>query len=227
MKNAGLEILRYHEVFNKKEYDYLMSLPKLEKNIVVGKFLKTNKEANEVLMETFIEIRKLFFEMNNLSDDDVLSIKKDAIFLINKFPTKLELNEFFKFVPKNTYDSYILINNREHYYNSENDILDVKGYPKEIKDKQKDFMFKFLKECMRLKLINNEKELFRKLIVFKDDFINNSLDKEYYRDLIEGNFIIKIFGVLYGRENIDESMIELCIKNNNLNFIIELINKIL
>lgn len=227
MKNAGIEILRFNDIIKEKDYDYLMSLSKLQRNVVVGKFLRENSDVNSLLMEGFIEVRRAFFETNNIDDDDVLSIKKDAIFLINKTPKQTKLNEFFEFRPKNNYNSYILINNKEHYYSSNEDKLDVKGYAKGIYENQKDYLFKFLKECLELKLNNNDTELFRKLILFKDDFISRNLDNEFYRDIITNKFNVKIFDTYYIRESIDDEFKNHCEINNNLNFIIEIINKLL
>lgn len=228
MKNAGLSIIYHNNILSKKDYDYLMSLDKLEKNVKVGKFLRDNPDINNFLMEEFINIREIFFDLNSIKEEEVLSIKKDSITLINKFPNYLIIDDFYEFRNKGSYKSYININNKEHYLDNSNNLLITKGYSQEIKDSHNKYLFNFIKKCLKYKIINNEDQLFEYCIKFKDDFIKFNLNKEYYLDIINSKYLFKIFDKIYYLDDIDEELNkkDLFI-NNNLSFIIECINKIL
>ena len=104
MKNGGISILYHKNILSQDDYDYLMNdLNKQERNITIGKWLKDNSDITPELMNGFKEARELFFEMNNIKDSEVLSIKKDAIFLIGKSIDIEQVNEDYLFRKKNEY----------------------------------------------------------------------------------------------------------------------------
>jgi hypothetical protein len=226
MSNAGINILRYNNVFSQEDYDRLNSMGKLEKNILVGKFLKNNPQISEALMNEFINIRKELFEANDIGDDDILSIKKDAVFVINKKMDNLKLNEFYEFQEKNRYDSYISIDGKEFYHKPER-IFDVKGFSKSVKKFHEDWLFKKVEEFVYLDGMNEKDLLFQQLIEFKYDFLNRDLPKEYYFDVVAGNYLFNANEKMLYLEDISEDLKEYCFINNNLNFIVNLINTIL
>jgi hypothetical protein len=182
-------------------------------------------------MECFQDIRRIFFEENNIENSNILSIKKDAIFLINKVPIKTNFLDNCVFIKKNEYSSYINICGKEFYYDINNNSLDIKKIPKEVVKMQKDYLFKFVAECLKLKCLGQNEELFIKMLEFKNDFINFNLDINYYRSLENNNIMLqsKTGRLTYQVINVDE--INNIIKdflpiNNNLSFIIEFIKNI-
>lgn len=233
MKNAGLSILKHEELISEEEYNILMNkYEKQERNIIVGKFLGKNEDISIELMKGFQRARQEFFDINNINESDILSIKKDAIFLINCIPDVEQVNEDYLFRLKNEYTSYINIRQKEFYYSIFNDKLDIKGFDKEIIDNQKDYLFKFLKECLKLDADGMNDKLFIKLLEFKNDFLEKKLPKEYYRDISTNSYLFA-----YRKNNLNFlSMKEIddntfrnpfLYLDNNLNFIIELISNLL
>jgi hypothetical protein len=227
MVNAGINILRHNNIFSQEEYDQLNSMDKLEKNILVGKFLKNNPDISDALMNEFINIRKELFDRNGITDDDVLSIKKDAIFVINKKIHDLELNEFYQFQEKNKYIGYMNIDNKEFYYDMTKRRLDIKGFSKHIKEFHKDYLFKELEELMYLDLSDEKNMVFEKLIQFKYNFVTKELPKEYYYDIQQGKYLFETIGQMFHLEDIDDDLKKICFINNNLNFILKIIKTIL
>jgi hypothetical protein len=227
MVNAGINILRYNNIFTQEEYDQLNSMEKLEKNVVVGKFLKNNPDISDALMNEFINVRKELFERNDINDDDVLSIKKDAIFVINKKMTNLQLNEFYQFQEKNKYIGYMNIDNKEFYYDMVKRRLDIKGFSKHIKEFHMNYLFKELEELMYLDLSDEKNMVFEKLIQLKYNFVTKELPKEYYYDILQGKYLFETIGQMFYLEDIDDDLKKICFINNNLNFILKIIKNIL
>lgn len=227
MVNAGINILKHNNVFTQEEVDKLNSMSKLEKSIKVGKFLKKNPNINEALMDEFIKIRKELFEKNGIEDDDILSIKKDAIFVINKKLNHLQLNDDYIFKEKNKYSSYMYIDGKEFYYDSKRKELDVKGYSKVVKEHHKDYLFKDLAELIYFDTNGDKDSAFKKLIELKHDFVQRELPIEYYLDITQGTYVFELAGNMFGLDNIDESLKQQCNISNNLNFIIRMINILL
>jgi hypothetical protein len=227
MVNAGINILHHHGVFNDEEYKKLNEMDKLSKNIMVGKFLKNNSDINEALMNEFVLIRKELFESNGINDDDILSIKKDAVFVINKKLTNLKLNDDYEFKEKNKYVAYINLDRKEFYYNIENREFDIKGYSKFIKNFHKNYLFKELEEIIYLDINNEKNMVFEKLIQFKYDFVERNLDNGYYLDLTQEQYLFQTIGQIFGLNVMDDNLKKYCFINNNLGFILKIINTIL
>ena len=227
MVNAGMNILFRNGVFTEEEYNQFNQMKKLEKNILVGKFLKKHPDINEALINEFIVIRKELFESNGIKDDDILSIKKDAVFVINKKLSNLELNEHYMFKEKNKYIAYINIDKKEFYYNIERRNFDIKGYSDFIKKFHKDYLFKTLEELIYLDINNEKNMVFEKLIQFKYNFLEKQMEKGYYLDLVQERYIFESIGQMFGLNDINDELKPYCFINNNLNFILRVINILL
>lgn len=221
--SAGLNILHHLNIIDDEDYIILSNIEKDKRNYLIGLFLRENSENNDIMMKEFIQIRKDFFIENKIEDEDVLAIKKDAVFLIDKKARNNIIDTDFTFNLKNDYDCYLNIDNTEFYYNLKKDLLDVKGFNKEAKETQKDYFLKTIKYLIRNDFNNMKEKNFEFLINFKDNFLNFKLDKNFYRDLKTNLFTIKIKNNLLGIEHIDDNTLEKLFINYNLNFINNLI----
>lgn len=227
IKRAGLNILRNTNTITEEKYQEFLKMDKREADIIIGKWLRKHPEVSELMMNTYIEIRKRFFELNNITDDDdILSIKKDAIFVINHKCFHLEIDGY-EFVLKNKFNSYAYINNYEFYYGKNKDNIVVKGMNHESVIDQKLYFIKLIKDLMRLDSIGKYDEMFELLVDFKDDFIMNKLELPYYKDIITNQYQFNMGGVLVGRDTIDEKIICNIFKNGNLNFLNNIIKTFL
>lgn len=225
MKEAGFNLLKRINTFNNEELVYLESLTKEKRTIAIGKYLKNHPNVNKILMEEFVKARKVFFELNNISDNEVLSIKKDAIFLINKKCAYTKIDNYIEFRPKHNYTTFINISNNEFYFNSYTKELDVKGLPEESKKHHQDYLFKELKKFLLLDSKGERKLLIEELLYFKNDFVCNNLEDGYYFDIYKGSYLINLFSsYIIGIDVSTPELRELFVVKNNLNFIIELIS---
>lgn len=228
MSNAGINILLTHGKFTKEFVDYLNTLDKLTKNITVGKILQEHPDWNKLMMEEFIKIRGEFMYLNNLEDSDILSIKKDAIFVINKKPKILQVHENYIFREKGVYDTYLNVRNKEFYINIEKGTYDVKGFSKKVVDIQEDCFIDFIITCTLLDKEDRFK-LYQHIKNFRNDFLEYKLDKEFYYDLEEDGYKYK-----YNKESIvfivsptPPEDITLCNIDNNYKYILEVINTLI
>ena len=143
MKAGGYSILKRKGCLSKGEIDYLENCPKLARNIYLGNKLKENKELMQIQMDGFTEARQMFFEANNIKDSSVLTIKKDAIFLIKDIPYITELDGL-EFKLANTYNSYYYLNNKEFYYTTKTNNIDIKGINDIILEQHRNYILKDL-----------------------------------------------------------------------------------
>ena len=127
MTKANISILLQQNIINQEEFDRLASLPGKDRKIEVGLMQKHNPELIKVLDKGFQEARRNLVSSNSIQDNEIISIKKDALFV-----TRLLQNTRFgniSFVAKNRYNLMINIPSpikMEIYYAS-NGKIDIKG----------------------------------------------------------------------------------------------------
>jgi hypothetical protein len=181
MKSGGYTILKKYGEFTDKEIEYLDSLPKYERNVWIGNRIREKKHLSSVLMEGFTEARRLFFEANDVRDSEVLSIKKDALFLIN-YPAIHTNIDGFEFQHKNSYSSYYLLNGKEFYYKGKSQELDIKGIGDEVMKDHEEFFIRDLKNIFTLAEKGNTEYLIRYLRRYRDNYLSKRLPVQTYRE---------------------------------------------
>ena len=105
IKSANISIARYYNLLPKETIDHLSTLNKQDRVIQVGKIQRDDKIFNEELNNGFEYMRRNLFLFNDIEDDDVLSVKKDAVFIIDKILLYTKFDEL-EFAQKNSYTSY-------------------------------------------------------------------------------------------------------------------------
>lgn len=185
IRKANINILYKNGILSEKDYNFLLQSPRDVRQYVIGNMQK-DENINNTLMKGFKECRKLFIECNYLEESDILSIKKDAIFVINKIPKYCKFDNI-EFVNKNVYTSYISFFNKrlELYYSSGKtniEKIDVKGISdNNLKYHEKymlDFLY-FVFEMIENDGLENTILCFNR---FYDDYINKRLEIGYYRN---------------------------------------------
>ena len=101
LSKANINVLRTKNIIDQKTYEYLYNSERMVRQVYVGKLCK-DKRVSDALKEGILEAKRLLFEANDIKDYEVLSIKNDAVFLLNKIP-KIRDFGLLHFVPKNKY----------------------------------------------------------------------------------------------------------------------------
>ena len=102
MKRAGLNLIKEFKLLPENLILELEDMPKKDADIKIGKLQIKDKEFSKNLEKAFTDVMNHFLEVNNIDKEfDVLSIKKDACFVINKKITQSTCGEYIKFIPKN------------------------------------------------------------------------------------------------------------------------------
>ena len=232
IEDGGFSILKYKELLPKEFEKYLSSIPKQQRHREVGKYVSKHRDISIELIEGFKDVRERFYELNELDDSDILSIKKDAIFLIDK---KVEIEEFntFNFRMKNKYSSYINLSGIEFYYSTWNDTLDIKGISGEVLEFHKDYMIDAIKDVIKLSESMDKRNILKILRRFRGEYINLNLPVEFYKELSSNSFYrykndLQLGDRKFGTDVASDDMRELLnINYNYINFILPLINIII
>jgi len=227
MKSAGMNILYELGYINEEKFKQLKSMNKYKRNVEIGLMLRKNRDMNEALIKGFEYARQMFIVNNNIQDHEILSIKKDAIYVINKLVTNLDVTDNIKFVKKKEYDTYINIMNREHYINLQQNDIDVKGYREGVFEHHINYMIKFLYDIIKMDSQMDKESIVEELTIFKHRYITFDLPRGYYKDIINNKYIIDMEFDTLTIDNIGESNKEILNYNVNLKFILEVINALL
>ena len=132
ISSAGYNISKLYKLLTPKQEAKLDKLSKKDRHYQIGWYQRHDREYAKRLKDAFVDIRRRFFEANDIQDQDVLSIKKDAIFMLRSVDkTKFDNVEFKE---KNFYTTFIHLDRSispknidlELYYDSMKGV-DVKG----------------------------------------------------------------------------------------------------
>jgi hypothetical protein len=173
IESAGLNILR--NTIGEKRYLQLSILPKQERNVAIGKMIQKDPNLADIQREGFINIRKWFLKENNIADNDIISVKKDALF-ITKVCHNLE-HSGLSFRVKNVYTSYIRFRGNVEVYHSDGR-LDIKGLGEYAESVHLPYMTKFIQESLQ-SFENKDRRYIRKTMKFLDEYRRGELS-EYY-----------------------------------------------
>lgn len=221
MKSAGFNIIKKFNLLDDNKISHLESLPKEKRQVTIGMYQKNNKAFAEELNAKFVEMRKLFFDANSLLDDDVLSIKKDAI-----ITTKRCYNTIFdnvEFAEKHIYTSYYYLSKYELYVGPTK--IDFKGISDDKLKYHEDYMLDFLFRLFKLIETGSRKQIISNLIQFADYYKRRELDIGYYRELNSDSLFRlnrTFIGDLVGAQQV-ENVDNIDISYNYMKFIVPLI----
>lgn len=181
MKSAELSMIKQYGALDSDTILLLESLPKLERNIKIGKIKKNNKTLVNEMNDGYKHYRRLFMESNQLTEDDIISVKKDAIFTTKQ--CKYVDFDLIKFDEKNKYTSYYYfpsISRIELYYNKNK--LDVKGIRDENLEGHRDYMCSFFSRYAYMNEMVSKTNLIKFINEFSYFYRTRQLDVNYYRE---------------------------------------------
>lgn len=180
MQEAGFNIMKRFKLLSDDRIKYLEGISKKHRTIQIGLYIRNDRDLGKLLNEKFVEVREWFFEGNDLKDEDVLSIKKDAIITMRRC-NNTEFDNI-KFIEKNSYTSYYYINKYEFYYNKMHEVH-VKGINDELLELHKPYMLDFLYNFFKMNEISSRKKVIELLKSFIEAYKNKTLNIGYYREL--------------------------------------------
>lgn len=227
ISKANINILLYYGVINQEEFSTILSMDRMERQITVGLMCRNGspngkydgKEVNKILSNGFVEFRRMFFEANEIEDYEVLSIRKDAIFLINKVPTITQFSNV-TFLNSEVYTSYYRLSRHlEAYYFRDviNQVekIDFKGISDNVLVYHKDHMLDFILYIFELAEAGEIETIVTTLSNFYKEYVTYNLDVGYYREFNSNSLIminnkgVSKFGLQYVEESIDKTKIDI------------------
>ena len=203
ISKANINILYREGVLNDYDYNRLLKADRNDRQKEIGIMILKNSNIYNIINNGIKEMRITFMNANDLTDDNILSVKNDALFVIPSI-TKFDNIEFKL---KNVYSSFYKANNLELYYyldkHTDKDLLDIKGISDNNIKKHDKYFLNFLKSLFyTIEVdINDAVTMLRS---FYDMYMSFRLDINYYRSFDA----ISMFKVLIGNKYYDVDMVD-------------------
>ena len=188
ISKANINVLYEAGYINDDIYNYLYSSERMLRQKYVGMLQKNDYNVTKTLKLGIIEAKKKLFEANNIQDNEVLCIKNDAVYVINK---KLYNTKFgrIEFVPKNIYTGYYNINSRIikfeffYYYNNitKEENLDIKGLANKHYELHDKYFCQILKDLFYSMQVASPEISLRMMKDIYNKYISLQFPVEYYR----------------------------------------------
>lgn len=153
LKSANTSLCREYNLLPKEKVDKIADMPRDDRVKTIGKLMRKDSVFKEGLKAAFVDIRKRFFEANEIQDGDILAIRKDAIFCLRE--VKQDTFGHCKFSSKNRYSSFLRLDRLELYYSPKGEFfggkatVDVKGINDDILIKHDEFMLEFFRTLFK------------------------------------------------------------------------------
>lgn len=216
---------------DKELYDSLMEMPKLDRNIRIGKMIQKNRNLRKQIDAKVLELFNEFLEANNILESNFLATTPDSILVANQIATTLRFHEvaFFRNKEKINYTSLFYINRTKFIlFDRMTKRMRIKGVGEEDKTKNYPFVKKTLTDiCCILDdstTIGNTNVL-RKLKQVRINYIDSE-DTSIYKDITHDNmYKYLVDGRLeYSEVKLKENdNCQLVKSDNYLNFVLPLI----
>lgn len=184
IRKANINILYAQKVISLETYTRLMNSPKLVREKEIGLMQRNDPKISKALSNGFIKARKDLFFSNGMNEYQVLAIKKDAVFTIDKVLSNTKFDNI-EFALKNIYTSYYHIYNYEIYYSHKNDgnyILDVKGIGDDSLELHETGIASAICEIFRNREMYDLTYTITSLKDFITQYTSRNLPIQYYRE---------------------------------------------
>lgn len=222
ISKANINILFEKGVIGEETYNSLFYSDKKNREVAVGNMQK-NVNIARALSEGFKEFRHLLFQTNMIQNNEIVSIKKDAVFVTRPLNNTIFGRVEFKL--KNIYSLMIKLNGLEIYYgldiNGKDHLIDIKGIRDEKLNSYEHYLFNIFISIFSLIITNSYVAALNLLNQYIDSYINLKLDISTYREF-NRTYMFRIKNSIYMSDIVNQEHIDCIDISYNLNILLEL-----
>lgn len=201
IKSGNVSIMEYYQLHNQKVIDKLRKLPKEDRVKRVG-ILQRNPNFAKALENGFNKMMAEFIVTNQIPSENIISIKRDAIFVKNHAIAVNQFGTCVEFIPKNRYNHYLKIGNLQFFIGR--DKIDIKGLNDNVIPLHENGMLQFIRDVCK-----EGHDYYRVNTYLKEFFTaykKKELPFDYYREFNESSLYRLIeMGYEFTQDNIEES----------------------
>ena len=189
ISKANINILRSFQKISEEDYQKLLILPKMDREIEIGKRIKGDWQIQEIITQGIARSKYQFLSLNQINLNNILRIANDAFYLIGNNPINTTIvipkggttPVEFKF--KKVYNFYMKLNSILFLCNNSGDEydLDVIGIGDQNLELHHDFLT-FLCQLSDKYIYGGKEMAIRFVNEFHHKYVSDQLDIGYYRE---------------------------------------------
>lgn len=108
LKAANISSLRSGNFISQEDYEYLSNLPKIQREVEIGLRIKRDKSVYDNIQKGIKGAKKLLIESNNISDDNIVRIANDAVYVNSVIDLPYTIfGNYLKFVKKSEANVFV------------------------------------------------------------------------------------------------------------------------
>jgi len=183
IKQANINILYRYNVIDNQTYNYLCNLPKINREVIVGNMIKSDKDIFKTIQKGIKEAKVALFDSNSIKEYEVIRIANDAVYVNRVGGLKVTKFDNIEFVPKSISSCFLKLTNLLFFIDLNNqDInVDIKGLGDNYDIHEP--LISVIVNIVATLHLDGVKSAMVSLNNFIDDYINKRLSVEYYREL--------------------------------------------
>jgi hypothetical protein len=203
ISKANISILLQYGYISPTEYNMYAQMSKNQRQIAIGRLQKIPK-YNKAIADGFEEARKALIDVNSINEEDIVSIKKDAMYVMKR----LSVTNFghIHFTLRGTYSIFISCMGLElyFYYDEFNDEYDiqVKGINDDLLSLHEEFL-SIICTALRKVQQGDITSALNYINTIRSQYLNRELPIECYREFNRTSLYM-IDGCNYGVMNLTE-----------------------
>lgn len=176
MVAASVSISEKYNLLDDETIQQLKLLPKEKRTRKIGLLQRDDKLFSKQLIFGIIETRRKFMEVNNLSENNIISLHSDAVIFSSKKEIKTNIDGV-EFKHKETWSGYVKYKGIEMFYNDMS--ITYKGVPKDIINQHTLGINKYLRDVFD-KIDNYDYSVLEYISKFQMKYLQDKLPEYFY-----------------------------------------------
>ena len=191
LSKANINALLSRGIINQELYNNLYNADKRYREVYVGNMIKQNNNIYKEIQAGIKDAKRMFFETNHIQNEEILSIRNDAVFILSERPMEQSFGNYY-FAKKNVFTLFFkFYSNKEFYYrfdqNTQKDIIEIKGISDEKLNDHKDHFLKFMADIAYSVQRSTIEETLNRYNEFYNSYLYKVLDYHFYREFSQIN----------------------------------------
>jgi hypothetical protein len=184
MVSAGMTVIRIDGLVPPDVLARLEAMPKRETSVAVGKLSRTREHAglSGAVTEGIRRRMELILLENGYAADEILAVKRDAVYVVGRSPSRLVLPDGTAFKIKGAYNAFARLGNVEVYAVPRRGTADVKGMDAEDADLHRPFILRMVLDFLAMVAAGRVDEAASTLARFRSDYVRRLLPVGFYRE---------------------------------------------
>lgn len=226
--SANINMLYKYNMIDINYYNYLKSLPKINREVEIGKLIRSDSNYYNIIKQGIIDAKKKLLLSNNININSIIRIANDAVYINSSSDLQFTVFDNIEFKKKSISSCMIKLDKLLIFflYNENGINLDIKGINENNQLLHSEYMLSFIAETIYILERVSVEDALKFITNFYEDYINLKLPVGYYREL-NSDSMFNFKNCNFYLSTVNEKDINLLDINYNLYIIRELWNIVL